>query len=180
MRPQFRRRLEQKTDYNSRLALVKSGKPRMVVRVSLSHTKIQFVKWNVNGDTTIATATTMDLPEFGWKSPTGNIPAAYLAGVLAGVRAKEAGVKEAVLDIGLAASTPGNRIYAALKGAIDAGVVIAHGAEMLPSEDRINGKHIIAWASAAPKPSFSKYGVPAHDLPKHIADVKTKILSKKV
>lgn len=180
MRTQFRRRRENKTDYHMRLALVKSGKLRMVVRTSLSHTTVQFVKWGVNGDTTVASATTSELQEFGWKTSTGNVPAAYLAGVLAGKRAKAAGVEEAVLDIGLAASTPGNRIYAALKGSIDAGIVIAHSVEMLPSDDRINGKHIAAWSSTSAKPSFSKYGVPAHDLPKHIADVKTKIMSEKV
>ena len=49
---------------------------------------------------------------------------------------------EAILDIGLAASTPGNRVFAALKGMVEAGLEIPHGEEVLPSDDRINGSHI--------------------------------------
>ena len=53
-----------------------------------------------------------------------------------------AGHNEAILDIGLAASTPGNRVFAALRGMVDAGFEIPHGEEVLPSDDRINGSHI--------------------------------------
>ena len=53
-----------------------------------------------------------------------------------------AGHKEAVLDIGLAASTPGNRVFAALKGMVDAGMEIPHGESVLPDDERINGSHI--------------------------------------
>ena len=56
--------------------------------------------------------------------------------------AMTAGHNEAILDIGLAASTPGNRVFAALKGMVDAGLEIPHGEEVLPSDDRINGSHI--------------------------------------
>ena len=52
------------------------------------------------------------------------------------------GHKNAILDIGLAASSPGNRVFAALKGMIDAGLEIPHGESVLPDEDRINGLHI--------------------------------------
>jgi large subunit ribosomal protein L18 len=176
MRMQFRRRREGRTDYRARLALIKSGSVRMVVRRSLSHMTVQFVKWSKTGDETVATATTTELKEYGWKAQTGNVPAAYLVGLLAGMRAKSAGITEAVLDIGLAASTKGGRLYATVKGAVDAGIAIAHGAEMLPSEDRINGKHIAAWSASTQRPAFSKYGVPATELPKHTAEVKAKIM----
>ena len=39
-------------------------------------------------------------------------------------------------------NTPGNRIFAVLKGAVDGGLEIPHSKEALPSEDRISGKHI--------------------------------------
>jgi large subunit ribosomal protein L18 len=52
------------------------------------------------------------------------------------------GSQEAVLDIGLAASTPGNRVFAALKGMVDAGLEIPHSEDVLPDEDRLNGAHI--------------------------------------
>ena len=38
--------------------------------------------------------------------------------------------------------TKGSRIYAALKGVIDSGVNVPHTPDILPSEDRIRGKHI--------------------------------------
>ena len=59
-----------------------------------------------------------------------------------GKKALASGVKSAVLDIGLAASSTGNRVYAALKGMVDAGLDIPHGEAVLPSEDRISGRHI--------------------------------------
>jgi len=42
----------------------------------------------------------------------------------------------------LAASTPGNRVFSALKGMVDAGLEIPHGENVLPDEDRISGAHI--------------------------------------
>ena len=53
-----------------------------------------------------------------------------------------AGHDEAILDIGLAAATSGNRVFAALKGMIDAGLEMPHGEDALPEDDRINGSHI--------------------------------------
>jgi large subunit ribosomal protein L18 len=52
------------------------------------------------------------------------------------------GAENAVLDIGLAASTPGNRVFSALKGMVDAGLEIPHGEDILPDEGRITGAHI--------------------------------------
>ena len=42
----------------------------------------------------------------------------------------------------MAASASGNRVFAALKGMVDAGLEIPHGDSVLPEEDRINGAHI--------------------------------------
>ena len=66
-----------------------------------------------------------------------------------GKAAKAQGAEEAVLDIGLAASTPGNRVFSALKGMVDAGLEIPHGENVLPDEDRINGSHISGDVAAA-------------------------------
>ncbi|RLJ03393.1 MAG: 50S ribosomal protein L18 [Candidatus Aenigmatarchaeota archaeon] len=134
-----RRRREKKTNYRKRLALLKSGKVRLVVRRSLNYTYGQFVEYHRDGDRTIAAVTSKELLKFGWKGHCGNLPAAYLAGLLLG---KKSNVKEAILDIGLQRSTKGNRLYAFLKGVLDSGVNVPHDEEMLPSEDRIMGKHI--------------------------------------
>jgi large subunit ribosomal protein L18 len=50
-----------------------------------------------------------------------------------------------VLDIGLARATPGARVFAALKGAVEAGLEIPHGEEILPDDARTRGAHIAAY-----------------------------------
>jgi large subunit ribosomal protein L18 len=65
-----------------------------------------------------------------------------LTGLLAGKRARDKKVKEVVLDLGLQTSTKGSRIYAALKGVLDAGIKVPHSEKILPDEDRIKGVHI--------------------------------------
>lgn len=137
-----RRRREGKTDYRRRINLLKSREVRAVVRRSERNLRIQFVTFDPKGDRTIASAQGLELEKFGWKGSVSNTPAAYLTGYLAGKRAISAGVKKAVLDIGLHAPTKGSRVFASLKGLLDAGIDIPHGEEVLPSEERIKGEHI--------------------------------------
>jgi large subunit ribosomal protein L18 len=47
-----------------------------------------------------------------------------------------------VLDIGLKEPTKGSGVFAALKGMVDAGLEIPHGKDVLPSKERLMGKHI--------------------------------------
>jgi len=137
----FKRRREMKTNYKKRLALIKSGKIRLVIRKSLSNISVQFINFDAKGDQTISSAFSTELKKFGWNR-TGNLPAAYLTGFLAGKRARDKKVEEAILDLGLQTAIKGSRLYAALKGVLDAGIKIPHSTEILPSEDRIKGKHI--------------------------------------
>jgi len=78
----------------------------------------------------------------GWEGSTSNVPAAYLTGYLAGKRAVQKGIEEAVLDIGLHVPTKGSRVFATLKGLIDAGLRIPSDKDILPSDERIRGEHI--------------------------------------
>ncbi len=144
----FRRRREGKTDYHKRLALLKSGKIRMVVRRSDRFVTVQFVKSKLEGDEVLAYAYSKELEKFGWSFSCKNLPAAYLTGYMAALRAIKAGIKEAILDIGRYPSTRGSRLYAALKGALDAGILIPHSDEILPEQERIEGKHIAELALA--------------------------------
>jgi large subunit ribosomal protein L18 len=137
----FRRRRENKTNYRKRLALLKSKKTRLVIRRSLSNISVQFINFMPAGDQTIAEANSTELKKLGWIR-TGNVPASYLTGLLAGKKAKNKKIEEAVLDMGLQISTKGSRIYAALKGVLDSGIKVPCSEEILPSEDRIRGKHI--------------------------------------
>jgi large subunit ribosomal protein L18 len=137
-----RRRRQGKTDYRMRKKLITSGIPRAVVRCTSKNTIVQFIGFNPRGDEVLATGTTMELEGFGWKHATGNIPSAYLAGYMAGKRASKGGIGSAVLDIGLKSPKRGTKVFAALKGMLDAGVEIAHGDGILPSEERVSGTHI--------------------------------------
>ncbi len=141
-RVKFRRVRDGKTDYRARKQLLISRKPRLVVRKSLNNTLLQIVVPQAAGDVTLVSANTSDLKKYGYTGGTGNITSAYLAGLLLGYRAKKSGQKEAILDAGLYHTTKGGRLFAALKGAVDAGMEIPHDAEIFPSEDRITGKHI--------------------------------------
>ena len=136
----FRRRREGKTDYRRRLALVKSGETRLVVRRTNGNVIVQFVDWSTDGDEVKATAVAQELKKMGWEGSPKNTPAAYLTGLLAGKRAAAAGVENAVLDIGRHVPTKGSRVFAALKGVLDAGIDVPHGDESIyPSEERLNG-----------------------------------------
>ena len=139
---QFKRREEGKTDYQRRLKLLKSGKPRLVVRKSLNYITAQIVEFTTKGDKTIISATSKELKKLGWNFAADNLPAAYLTGMIIAKKCKEKNISEVILDIGLYASTKGNRIYAVVKGAVDGGLKIPVSEEILPSEDRISGKHI--------------------------------------
>lgn len=135
----FRRRREQKTDYKQRLNLLKSGKPRLVVRTSNQHTRVHLSEYSDEGDKNHAQTISKELEEYGWEDNTGNLPAAYLTGFL---MAKRAEADEAVLDLGLREKKDGGRIFAALKGAIDAGLEVPAGESVFPEESRIRGEHI--------------------------------------
>jgi large subunit ribosomal protein L18 len=137
-----RRRREGKTNYRRRVNLLRSEQSRAVIRSSLRNIRVQVVKFDSKGDEVIASAEGHELAKFGWQASASNTPAAYLVGYLAGVRAKNAGVQNAVLDIGLQTPTKGAKIFASLKGLLDAGIDIPHSEDILPSEQRIRGEHI--------------------------------------
>lgn len=138
----FRRVRMGKTDYRARKQLLISKKPRLVIRKSLKNTQLQIILPQSAGDVTLVCANTQDLKKYGYTAPTGNVTSAYLAGLLLGYRAKKKGQTEAITDLGLYHTTKGGLLFAALKGAIDAGLEIPHDKKIFPSDDRISGKHI--------------------------------------
>ncbi|MBD3310285.1 50S ribosomal protein L18 [Candidatus Woesearchaeota archaeon] len=146
----FRRKKEGRTNYKKRLALLLSNKPRLVIRKSLKNVTAQIVTYDSNGDRIITAAHSSELRKrCGWSHSTGNIPAAYLTGLLLGKKAADKDIKEAILDIGLQKSVVKGRIYAALKGALDAGMGVPHSEKVLPDEKRISGEHIKSYAEKA-------------------------------
>ncbi|KPV62626.1 MAG: 50S ribosomal protein L18P [Candidatus Bathyarchaeota archaeon BA2] len=184
----FRRRREGKTDYQSRRALVLSKLPRLVARRTLRHIIVQIVKAEDAGDHVVVSAHSSELTKtYGWKGGCGNVPAAYLTGLLCGFRAVAHGVKKAVLDLGLQSPSRGARVFAALKGVLDAGVMVPHSESMLPDENRISGQHVVDYASQlssnpeeAYKKKFSKHlsrGLRPEQLSEHFSLIKKKIIS---
>ncbi|MFB6159890.1 MAG: 50S ribosomal protein L18 [Haloferacaceae archaeon] len=171
----MRRRREVRTDYGQRLRLLKSGKPRLVARVSNRHVRAQLVTPSPDGDETHVAASSADLSEYGWEAPTGNLPSAYLTGLLAGARALDAGIDEAVLDIGLNTATPGNKVFAVQEGAIDAGVEIPHNEAVLADWSRNRGEHIAEYAEQLDEPLYSGE-FDATDLPEHFDAVRERLM----
>jgi len=139
---QFRRKREGKTNYKKRLRLLLSKKARLVLRPSLMGMSAQVIEFFPEGDKIIVSAHSRKLKELGWKFHKGNIPAAYLTGLLIGTKAKEKGIKEAVLDLGLRKPVKGSRLFACLKGAVDGGLKVTHSDKIVPTNERISGKHI--------------------------------------
>src|SRR5215470_2864767 len=130
----FRRRREERTDYKLRRSLLTSVRPRAVVRLTNKYVYVQVTEARPQGDYVKAAASSKDLVKLGWKGGTGNMPAAYLTGELAGRRAVARGVKEALLDVGLKSSSKGSKLYAVLKGLVDSGLEVPHSPDNLPSE----------------------------------------------
>ena len=135
---QRRRRKEAKTDYKARFNLLKSEKPRLVIRKTNRYILVQLVQSDIAQDKVIMKANSKELMEKGWpKEKEGSLKsltAAYLTGFLIAKKA-EGKIKEAIMDMGLYRNVKGSRIYAALKGAIDGGLIIPHKEGNLPKED---------------------------------------------
>lgn len=123
-RTPLRRRREGKTNYYKRRELLKSENTRVVIRRSTKHMRVQFISAFPDGDKTLSYTSSTQLKDFKWNVSCGNIPAAYLTGYLAGKQAQKSGIENAILDLGLQSNTHGSRIYATLKGLIDAGIEI--------------------------------------------------------
>merc|ERR1711991_347357 len=129
------------------------GKYRMVVRVTNKDDITQIVHSKIAGDQVLMAAYSHELPAFGVKVGLTNYAAAYCTGLLLARRtltklgiAKEfAGVKEAtgafqaILDIGLARTTTGAKIFGAMKGAVDGGIAIPHKPNRFPGFNKEKG-----------------------------------------
>ena len=180
----FKRKREGRTYYKKRLKILLSYKCRFVVRKSLKSFQAAIIEYDPKGDKVLLAIDSRSLHKLGWKGSSGNLPSAYLIGLLAGKKAVEKGVKEAILDIGFNNSTKGSRLYAALAGAIDAGLKIPFNQEVMPSKERISGEHIVKYAHML-KSDKSKYdkqfsnyiksGLNPEDFLKNFNEVKAKI-----
>ncbi len=162
----FKRRLQGKTNYRKRLKLLLSKKPRLVTRKTLNYMGAQIIKFSSKGDTTIASVSSKELRKLGWNFSCDTVPAAYLTGLLIGKKAKDKKIQEAILDLGTYPSTKGSRLYALVKGALDAGLNVPSNKEVFPDENRISGKHLAQFND--------KFQI----LPEDVKNIKQKILGE--
>ncbi|MFQ6124283.1 MAG: 50S ribosomal protein L18 [Candidatus Heimdallarchaeota archaeon] len=190
-RVQFRRKRENKTNYYLRRKLLESREPRLIIRRSNKHMTIQVTTAHPEGDQTVVAANTIQLVrDYGWKAGTCNLPAAYLIGLLLGLRAQNKNITRAVLDIGFHTVIYGSRIFASLKGVVDSGLQVPHNEIVFPSEERIRGEHIARYSELLQaseeeemiknKHQFSNYkerGLSPKNVPKHFEQTKKKILT---
>ncbi|KAH6934772.1 hypothetical protein HPB50_000703 [Hyalomma asiaticum] len=158
----FKRRREGKTDYYARRRLVvqdknkyNSPKYRMIVRITNRDIICQIAYARIEGDVIV-------LPRYGVKLGLTNYAAAYCTGLLLARRMLQKfkldeiykGCEEATgedycvesedgqpgafrcfLDVGLARTTTGARIFGCLKGAVDGGMDIPHSNKRFPGYD---------------------------------------------
>ncbi len=183
-----RRRREGKTNYRKRYIMVLSGRTRFVVRKTLKYIDVKIIDFAPQGDIVRVAAHSRELvKKYGWMGSTSSTPAAYLTGFLAGLRALKKGIKEAIVDIGLQRPVKGSRVFAAVKGALDAGMKIPVSEEVLPNNGRIKGEHIAKWAEklAVENPEFFqrqfskllKTGFDPRRYPEHFEEVLERIKS---
>lgn len=157
-------------------------KYRMIVRFTNKDIICQIAYAKIEGDYIICSAYSHELPRYGVKVGLTNYAAAYCTGLLLARRILKkfnldsiyAGQEEAdgeeffvedvpdkprafrcFLDVGLARTTTGARVFGALKGAADGGIDIPHSSKRFPGydseskefnaevhRDHIFGKHV--------------------------------------
>ncbi len=120
--------------------MLMSRRDFVTVQISNENTLVQIHKPQLTGDKVVASAHSRFLLQKGWKGSRKNVPAAYLTGYLAGKKALSQGIKDVILYSGTRRYT--QRMAAALKGIIDAGLQLPASEDALPPQERINGDHL--------------------------------------
>lgn len=153
-------------------------KYRLIVRFTNKDIICQIAYARIEGDYIVSAAYAHELPKYGIKVGLTNYAAAYCTGLLLGRRILKkfnldqlyAGAEEVTgekfqvesvdgqpgafrcyLDVGLARTTTGARVFGALKGAVDAGLDIPHNEKRFPGYDSeskefhadVHRKHIL-------------------------------------
>jgi len=147
----------------------KTPKYRFVVRFTNKDVVCQIIAADLTHDVVLAAAYGHELPRYGVKLGLTNFAAAYCTGLLLARRVnakfnlKYEGAKEvngeefhveaeeegprpfkALLDVGLARTTTGCKIFGAVKGAADGGLDVPHNDHRFPGSKKENGE----WAGS--------------------------------
>lgn len=181
----YKRRRKKITDYSVRRVLASSEVPRLVFRSSNSWIQVQIITSEIIGDRVVTQANSKELiKNFGWHGGTKNTPTSYLVGFLAGVKALKKGVTKANLDNGLGTPTKGSKVFAAVKGFLDAGLEVPCSEGVLPDKDRIEGETLAKYIETVLEQHlegdhrfsiFLSRGLEPKDLVNHFRSVKSKL-----
>jgi len=175
----YRRKRKGKTNYKKRLALLKSKQPRLIIRKTNTQVILQIAEYDAGGDKIICGADSSALKKLGWKYSCKNISACYLAGLMIAKKALAKNIREAIVDVGLQTPVAGSKIYACVKGAIDAGLKVPVSEEVFPADGRIRGENIAAFfESNKNQMQFANYKKQGADLKKF--SVEFELLKKKI
>jgi len=174
-----------------------SPKYRFVTRFTNTDVICQIIAAKIEGDYVLAAAYAHELPKFGVKSGLTNFASAYCVGLLCARRllkslkldTKYVGQLEANgelytveeledaprpfkanLDVGLARTTTGAKVFAAMKGAVDGGLNIPHNEKRFPGYDgeakkfdpevlrkRIYGEHVADYMKSLQEEDAEQY-----------------------
>lgn len=183
--PIMRRRREGKTNYKKRKIAIMRKLPFVSVFFGRKNIFVQISSAQKEGDRTLVATHSRELIKYGWLGSRKNIPAAYLTGLLTGLKAKDK-VEQTFLYIGLKRFQHNSRLTALIKGLLDAGVSIPADKEILNSEENIKGKHISDYANlllSSDKAMYEKRfsgmiskGFNPQILPEHFEEVHSKII----
>lgn len=137
-------------------------KYRLIVRFTNKDVICQIAYARIDGDVIMCSAYSHELPKYGLKVGLTNYAAAYCTGLLLARRLLkkleldgiysgcedvtgdqyqvesidgQPGAFRCYLDVGLARTTTGARIFGAMKGAVDGGLDIPHGTKRFPGYD---------------------------------------------
>lgn len=143
----FKRRSKGITDYGKRKKLLKGESPRVVFRRTNRYVIAQYVISKEAKDKIEIGITSKVLEKYGWpkefQGSLSSIPASYLTGLLIGKKIIKEKKELPIMDFGMVSKTHKTRPYAFLKGLVDSGLKINHGAnEIFPESDRIKGKNL--------------------------------------
>jgi len=138
-------------------------KHRLIVRLTNTNVIAQIAYARIEGDMIIASAYSHELPNYGIKMGLTNYAACYCTGLLLARRVLKKfsldgiyegqtevdgemysvedvdsgpGAFRANLDIGLARTTTGARIFGVMKGAVDGGIEVPHSEKRFPGYDK--------------------------------------------
>ncbi len=143
---QKRRRKEHKTDYLVRLKLLKSEKPRLVFRKTNKYIVSQYVLSEEAKDKAVFGITSKALLKYGWpedfKGSLKSIPASYLTGYLMSKIIQEKKLEKPIIDFGMIRTIHKTKVFAFIKGIVDAGLEVSSKQEAFPEQERIQGKNL--------------------------------------